>query len=167
MARPDAVSQLATDFDAFLFAPIGEEKNGMLLSVVSALARSNVDPWQEAAGLARLPANTAARRLAAMIAALPGAQSMLPDSSATAARLVRLLPHPAQTGAAARGQLPAAAGALGATRSWWIIYALFFVLALTGQAITAGLQPPPKAADTHPAPMASAGSQVPAPGFSR
>ena len=36
-------------FDEFLFTPIGEEENGMVLNVMSAFARRNVDPWEEAA----------------------------------------------------------------------------------------------------------------------
>lgn len=40
-----------SEFNAFVFAPIGEERNGMLLSVMSALARRDIDPWQEAARL--------------------------------------------------------------------------------------------------------------------
>jgi hypothetical protein len=42
-------------FDEFLSASIVEEKNGMALSVMSAFARRNVDPWQEAARLSQLP----------------------------------------------------------------------------------------------------------------
>jgi hypothetical protein len=40
-------------FDNFLYAPIGEDKNGMLLSVLSALARQGIDrkyvpvPWED------------------------------------------------------------------------------------------------------------------------
>ena len=34
----------------------------MLLSVLSALARLDIDPWQEAAQLAGLPGETATRR---------------------------------------------------------------------------------------------------------
>jgi hypothetical protein len=45
----------ASEFDDFLYAPIVEGGNGMVLSVLSALARVNVDPWDEAARLARLP----------------------------------------------------------------------------------------------------------------
>ena len=70
MTRSARVSALAPEFEDFLFAPIGEDMNGMLLSVVSALARLNIDPWQEAANLAQLPRTTATRRLAALIAAL-------------------------------------------------------------------------------------------------
>jgi hypothetical protein len=41
-------------FGEFLCASIGEEKNGIALSVLSAFARRNVDPWQEAARRARV-----------------------------------------------------------------------------------------------------------------
>jgi hypothetical protein len=42
---------LTVRYNDFLFAPIGEQANGMQLSVLSALARMNVDPWEEAARL--------------------------------------------------------------------------------------------------------------------
>jgi hypothetical protein len=61
----------ATEFDVFLFEPIGEEKNGMLLSVVSALARLDRGPWREAAELTRMPKETAKQRLTSLIEALP------------------------------------------------------------------------------------------------
>ena len=46
---------IGAEFDKFLGAPIGEGRNGTPLSVLSALARLDVDPWQEAASLARMP----------------------------------------------------------------------------------------------------------------
>ena len=39
---------LRSDFNAFLYASIGEDRADGELSVVSALARLDVDPWQEA-----------------------------------------------------------------------------------------------------------------------
>jgi hypothetical protein len=48
MARCTSISPLGSEFDNFLFAPIGNDRNGMVLSVVSALAQLDVDPWQEA-----------------------------------------------------------------------------------------------------------------------
>jgi hypothetical protein len=59
------------EFDEFLCASIVEEKNGMAVSVMSAFARRNVDPWQEAARLSQLPRDVATRELCAMIAELP------------------------------------------------------------------------------------------------
>lgn len=64
----------------------------MLLTVLSALARQNVDPWQEAAELARLPGNTAIQRLASLIALLPDEPSTHRDPATIAARLISLLP---------------------------------------------------------------------------
>ena len=66
----------------------------MLLSVLSALARLDIDPWQEAAKLARLPGETATQRLAALIAELPDEPSADPDPVTIAARLIALLPRP-------------------------------------------------------------------------
>jgi hypothetical protein len=76
----------------FLFAPIGEDRDGMLVSVLSGLARSDVDPWQEAARLAELPEETATQRLASLIGALPDRVASYPESRTIAARLVALLP---------------------------------------------------------------------------
>ena len=56
-------SNLNPSFDDFLFAPVCDEANGMQLSVLSALARSNVDPWEEAIRLAAMPKAIAERTL--------------------------------------------------------------------------------------------------------
>lgn len=94
MKSSDSSTLLQTELSAFLFAPICEEKNGMPLSVVSALARLGVDPWQEAARLARLPNAAAAAALAATIGRMSGGVEQLLDAPKIAARLVRLLPKP-------------------------------------------------------------------------
>jgi hypothetical protein len=53
---------IGPEFDEFLCAPIGADRNGTGLSVLSALARLNVDPWQEATSLARMPREAAVVR---------------------------------------------------------------------------------------------------------
>ena len=89
----NSVSHRGKEFNAFLFAPIGESPNGMLLSVLSALARQDVDPWGEAAELARLPKESAIRRLTAFIAAMPDELDAGCDAPTVAVRLVALLPR--------------------------------------------------------------------------
>jgi hypothetical protein len=93
MTRPASVSFLGSEFDDFLFAPIGEDRNGMQLSVLSALVRLDIDPWQEAAKLARLPGGTGTQRLASLIAALPDGPFVHQDLGTTVARLIALLPR--------------------------------------------------------------------------
>jgi hypothetical protein len=85
-------SLLGPEFDDFLFAPIGEEKNGMMLRVVSALARLDLDPWEETGNLARLTADKATARLAALIAAQPDGLAGDQDPTAIASRLISRLP---------------------------------------------------------------------------
>jgi hypothetical protein len=93
MTRCTSLSPLGREFDDFLFARIGEEKNGMMLSVLSALARLDVDPWQEADELAQMPGEAATKRLALLIASLPDRPSAHPDPRTVADRLVALLPR--------------------------------------------------------------------------
>jgi hypothetical protein len=78
-------------FDTFLFAEVGEEQNGMLLSMVSALARLDLDPWREAASLSRLSAQAAGERLTSLLSSLPSSQLKV-LAPATVIRLVGLLP---------------------------------------------------------------------------
>ena len=83
-------------FDEFLFAVIREETNGTPLSVISAFSRLGLEPWQEAARLAALPATAAAEALGALLARLPqGAGASEPaDRSRLLTGLIELLPKP-------------------------------------------------------------------------
>ena len=138
MTRPAPVSDLGSEFDDFLFAPIGEERNGMLLSVLSALARLDVDPWQEAAKLARLPGETATQRLASLIAALPDGPSAHLAPGTIAARLIALLPRKAGSQFPSR---PTSLGAGAVINSWAVLCVIFVVFALGAQLFLASLQP--------------------------
>jgi hypothetical protein len=89
MARPSFLSTLPSAYDDFLYAPLGESTNGAPLTVLSVLARQNLDPWKEAAELSRMPQETAARRLISMITASPGQSS---SPAAVADHLIALLP---------------------------------------------------------------------------
>jgi hypothetical protein len=88
-----AKSPLGSEFDAFLFAPLGEDRNGLPLSVISHLARMNLDPWQEAGDLATLPAEAAARRLAVSLETLTDPMLRPADSRTVVLNLLALLPH--------------------------------------------------------------------------
>src|SRR6204780_266003 len=93
MTRAAAIALHGAEFNDFLFAPIGEDRNGMAVSVLSGLARLDIDPWQEAARLAQSPGETATQRLASLIGALRDGESAYPDPPKIAARLIALLPR--------------------------------------------------------------------------
>jgi hypothetical protein len=94
MTHSRSTSSLGLEFNAFLFASIDEDASEAPLSVVSALARLDLDPWQEAAELTRLPRETAIQRLGALLTKLPGGSPAHSDSRTIAQRLIALLPRP-------------------------------------------------------------------------
>jgi hypothetical protein len=84
---------IGREFDPFLFASIGEDRHGQLLSVISVLARSDLDPWLEAVGLARMSQGQATARLCGLIAALSEGPPSGRPIDAIAGELVALLPQ--------------------------------------------------------------------------
>ena len=148
MARCTSISPLGSEFDNFLFAPIVEDRNGMLLSVLSALARLDVDPWQEAAELARLPREAATKRLTLLIAALPGGPSTHQDPGTIAGRLIALLPRRPRSDISSRDTLP---GASAVANSRILTFVIIMAFMLGVQYIMASRQPPPTDNTTGPA----------------
>jgi hypothetical protein len=81
-----------SEFNEFLYSVVGEEKSGIGLTVLSALARIGLDPWREAARLSDLPTEAATHALAAIVHTLPEGDWKASDSWAIADRLVHCLP---------------------------------------------------------------------------
>jgi hypothetical protein len=126
MALRPQFSLIHSEYNEFLFASVGEEKNGIPLTVLSALTRLGFDPWGEAARLSDLPKEAAARALAAAIAALPEGDWAVSDARAIAARLVSRLP-----GSTALAAQPpqGESGRRRMTKSAALIWLFFIVLA--------------------------------------
>lgn len=85
-------------YTPFLFTVVGTERNdakngGEDITVLTALARIGIDPWQEAARLAVLPRVEAAESLAETFLNLPDTRWTLGDASGTAQRIVDTLPQ--------------------------------------------------------------------------
>jgi hypothetical protein len=122
-------SSAKPDFGRFLYSQVWIEPSGMALSVVSALARLNLDPGREAFRLATIPRTAAALTLATAIARLPDPPAAI-DISDTAARLIKLLPDLAAVappaGADATTWRPPARWWVRAARTWqlWLIAVL-------------------------------------------
>ena len=94
----------ASGFDTFLYAPIGQDKNGVPLSMLSVFARRDTDPWEEAAKLCRLPKASAVSELSAVLEAGAPPSLAAHDQALLAVRLIALLP--------AHHEAPLAVGAL-------------------------------------------------------
>lgn len=112
---------LSADYDEFLFAPIADDAAGMPQTVLTTLARLDLDPWDEAASLVRLPRDSASERLA----------SLLSVPAATAIRLVKLLHEPSvkrPRAAAPRPGRPADVPVKRVSKAVYYLLAIAFLL---------------------------------------
>jgi hypothetical protein len=159
--RPPPIAVLGAEFDAFLFASIGEDKNGMEVSVLSGLARSDVDPWQEALRLANLSDESATQRLAALISALPDWGASHSDPRAIADSLIGRLPRPSGFNVGSR-EPSRDVGTLSSLRPWWI-YVVFMCFALGSQFLIARHQLSMKPDDIGAGAMSANTVSAPAP----
>lgn len=137
MTSTSSFSPRNVELNEFLFAAIGDDKNGMVLTVASALARLGFDPWNEAGRLARLQRIPAADALARIIAKLPVGSWEMSELSEIAARLIRLLP------AVEAPIVPGGVGARRASSKTMIWIVCLSLLAGAIYAMTPGAAPRP------------------------
>jgi hypothetical protein len=132
---------LSTEFNGFLFASIGADATGTYLTVISALARLDLDPWTEAASLARMPGSLATQKLAELVSRFPEIPRVRVDSANIAARLTALLPASARSRIPVPGfavqALPPAARILMAPRFLFLLMSLTLGVVLATQLIPA------------------------------
>lgn len=81
-----------SQYNEFLFAVVGQEPTGQDLTTLTLLTRLEIDPWQEAARLADLPKDAAARAFTATIARLPQEDRRGWNLESIAGRVVAWLP---------------------------------------------------------------------------
>jgi hypothetical protein len=145
-------SPLPSEFDGFLFAPVGEEGNDMPLSVLSALVRLGVDPWQEAARLTQLPKELATQSLASMIGNLPSGRWVPTDSRIIAARLVQLLPSRSNSNAPSGAFNRGVRQTIRSLAVMWLIYGAL----CAGVLLMSANREPPSAMNYPVTPLTSA-----------
>lgn len=97
MSAADILHPQNAEFERFLYASVGEDRNGAIVTVLSTLARLNLDPWQEAAELAALERAAAHSRLGLLLSRFSDVPTLVRDHESVARKLALLLPeHPAR-----------------------------------------------------------------------
>lgn len=138
MSASDILHPDGSDYDAFLFAELGEDRTGAAVTVLSALARLDLEPWTEARELARLAREDAQVRLTRHFEAITDIPALALASEGRAAKLISLLPKCAPL----RVSKPLEAGSNNSPKisiSWTtmalvgvVVLTWFFYLAQTG-----------------------------------
>lgn len=122
------LSSLESRYDAFLFASLWETDE-VTLSVLSLLARHDVDPWQEAARLTQLSKAQAINSLAAKIWKSNSERWSPSEASILAARLIALLPSNSGLGSSPPS------GDDSRLSIWVVAWVLFMSIALSGNSM--------------------------------
>ena len=135
------LSRPASQYDAFLYASVCETDE-MTLSVLSVLARQDVDPWQEAARLAQLSRDQATNSLASKIWKSNSERWSPSEASILAVRLVELLPSHGRP----RSSPPWTDDGNSRLTFWVVAGMLFMSIAISGNSMQ---QTKDSAASTH------------------
>jgi hypothetical protein len=130
---------LRPDLDKFLYAAVGQEQEGVSLTMISALARLDLDPWDEASRLSALEKPEAGAQLTETILRLTGKRWPFPEARRIADGLVELLPNRAQKREAAHASRTKASN-LVAGKRFWLACLLVAAAMLLGMAAIGELQ---------------------------
>jgi len=131
----------------------------MRLSVLSALARINVDPWDEATKLAAMPRAIAQSTLISTLDLLSGRNWKPAEAEVVAERLIQLLPQGGEMAESSAGKI----AAVRAQRTnYWLVWLVFAMAISFLSPHHQADQSKSVANTTSPAPNDSAKSKLPA-----
>lgn len=134
MAGPTIHTPHPPEFERFLYASVGDDRSGCVVTMLSMLARLGLDPWSEAAELAALGRVAAGARLALLLSRFRDVPALGRDQGSFARELVLLLPDSllrrSPPGAPLRPAGAAAGGRTMPVGTVWTIAAIAIVLAL-------------------------------------
>jgi hypothetical protein len=80
------------DFSRFLYAYVGADANGSVVTVLSTLARLGLDPWQEASELGALSNVAASARLSSILSRFQDVPALNLNHESVAQEISMLLP---------------------------------------------------------------------------
>ena len=128
MADPSVLNPHPPEFDRFLYASVGEDRNGYVVTVLSTLARLGLDPWKETAELVSLERDAASARLGTLLARFRDVPALASDHGRIARDLSQLLPEDRASGSLQRAASTVAGGRPATSGAIWAVLAIIFVL---------------------------------------
>lgn len=136
MLGTEVLTSPRPELEHFLQATVGEDRNGHAVTVLSTLARLELDPWLEAKGLAEMGREAASARLGLLLSKFHDVPDLGHDHASVAWDLTLLLPQsPPAKSLSGPGLKSVGAGVLWSTSTW---LALATVLILVLVKLTSG-----------------------------
>ncbi|KRS12700.1 hypothetical protein XM53_08900 [Roseovarius atlanticus] len=128
MTEPDVLNPHPPEFERFLYASVGEDRNGYVVTVLSTFARLDLDPWMETAELVRLKRDAAQKRLGTLLARFRDVPTLASDHDSVARDLSQLLPEGPVSGYTTRATSIAADAHPGLSGVIWVVLSIVFVI---------------------------------------
>ncbi len=128
MVERNVLNPNPPEFERFLYASVGEDRNGYVVTVLSALARLGLDPWKESAELVALGREAARARLGTLLARCRDVPALASDHDRIARDLSQLLPEGQASGSLKRVLPSVADGRPGTSGAIWVVLALILLL---------------------------------------
>lgn len=136
MADPNFFNPHPPEFERFLYASVGEDRNGHVVTVLSTLARFDLDPWTETAELATLGRDAARMRLGTLLARFQDVPALADTHNRVAQNLSQLLPEGPPSRALKQAASTITDGIMGKSGAIWtaiaIIFAVLQMVAIVG-----------------------------------
>ncbi len=130
MADPNVLNPHPPEFDRFLYASVGEDRNGYVVTVLSTLARLGLDPWKETAELAALGRDDARARLGTLLARFRDVPALASDHGRIARVLSQLLPEDRASASFKQAATTVASGRSVKSGANWAMLAVVLLLFL-------------------------------------
>jgi hypothetical protein len=128
MGDPNVLNLHPPEFDRFLYASVGEDRNGYVVTVLSTLARLDLDPWIETAELVSLGRDAAHARMGSLLARFRDVPALASDHGRIVGDLSKLLPEGPTTGALQRAASTGDHGRPQTNGAIWAALTFIFVL---------------------------------------
>ncbi|WP_112323723.1 hypothetical protein [Oceanibium sediminis] len=128
MVEPNVLNSHPPEFERFLYAAVGEDRNGYVVTVLSTLARLGLDPWKETAELVTLGRDAARARLGTLLARFRDVPSLASDYGRVAQDLSQLLPERQTSGGLKRAASTITGARPGPSGAIWTVLAIIFAL---------------------------------------
>lgn len=128
MANPNVRNLHPPEFDRFLHASVGEDRNGYAVTMLSTLARLGLDPWNETADLVTLGRDDARARLEGLLSRFRDVPALASDHNKVARDLSRLLPAGQTLGNIKQATSTFADSHTGKSRAIWTVLMIVFLL---------------------------------------
>lgn len=128
MSEPNVLDPHPPEFERFLYASVGEDRNGSVVTVLSTLARLGLDPWNETAELVTLGRDAARSRLDTLLARFRDVPALASDHGRVAQDLSQLLPETQTPVGLKRTASTVAQGRPGTIGAIWAVLTIIFVL---------------------------------------